>query len=370
MPIREIAIIGAGNGGCAAAADLTLRGFNVRLYGRRAETIAPIKERGAIELTGVLGDHVVPVTRVTTDAGEAIVGADLVILMGPTHAHADMANVVVPHLMPGQILLAAPGHTVLLIPHLLRQHGRGDIAFCDTATLPYIVRKSGPTSMRVTQAARYLVFAAFPAQRTAELAELIRPVYPAIQPGANLLETVFPYTNAIHHPPATLCNVGRIEVTKGDYYHYYDGISPSVGRLIDALDRERLAIAAALKVHAFRFVEQFYRNGYTTEAARDSGLAYEAFHQSEPDRWIRAPTTLDHRFLNEDIPFGLVPLSELGRLAAVPTPTIDRMIHLACVTTGKDFRAQGLTLERLGLAGIDAASAIRLLDRGYADTRH
>ena len=65
-----------------------------------------------------------------------------------------------------------------------------------------------------------------------------------------------------------------------------------------------------------------------------------------------------------------MPLSELGRLAAVPTPTIDRMIHLACVTTGKDFRAQGLTLERLGLAGIDAASAIRLLDRGYPDTRH
>ena len=85
-----------------------------------------------------------PVKRLTTDAGAAIAGADLVILMGPTHAHADMVNVVVPHLAPGQILLAAPGHTVLLIPNLLRKHGRGDIAFCDTATLPYIVRKSGP----------------------------------------------------------------------------------------------------------------------------------------------------------------------------------------------------------------------------------
>ena len=271
----------------------------------------------------------------------------------------------------GQILLAAPGHTVLLIPNLLRQHGRGDIAFCDTATLPYIVRKSGPASMRVTQAARYLVFAAFPAQRTAELADLIRPVYPTIQPGANLLETVFPYTNAIHHPPATLCNVGRIEATKGDYYHYYDGISPSVGRLIDALDRERLAIAAALNVHAFRFVEQFYRNGYTTEAARDSGLAYEAFHQSEPDRWIRragdASTIASSTRIFRS---GSCRCRSSDTLPAVPTPTIDRMIHLACVTTGKDFRAQGLTLERLGLAGIDAASAIRLLDRGYPDTRH
>jgi opine dehydrogenase len=215
------------------------------------------------------------------------------------------------------------------------------------------------------QSARYLVFAAFPAQRSDELAERIRPVYPSIQPGKNLLETVFPYTNAIHHPPAILCNAGRVEAMGGDYYHYHDGISPSVGRLIDALDRERLAVAEALGVHALPFVEQFYRSGYTTGAARDSGLAYEAFHQSEPDRWIKAPASLDHRFLDEDVPYGLVPLAELGRLAGVATPTIDHVVELACIATGKDFRAQGLTLDRLGLGGQDRAGAVTLLDRGY-----
>src|SRR5215216_2026188 len=244
--IREIAIIGAGNGGCAAAADLTLRGFSVRLYGRSPSTVAPLRERGGVEISGVLGEHVVPICRITDDAGEAIAGADLVILMGPTHAHEAMARSVAGHLHQGQMVMAAPGHTVLLIPEILRAYGHGDIAFCDTATLPYIAHKSGPAAVRITQAARYLIFAAFPGKRTAELAERIRPVYPTIQPGANLLETVFPYTNAIHHPPATLCNAGRIEATGGDYYHYYDGISPAVGRMIDALDRERLAVARAL----------------------------------------------------------------------------------------------------------------------------
>ena len=145
MPIREVAIIGAGNGGCAAAADLTLRGFNVRLYGRRPRAIAPIRERGAIELSGVLGEHVVPVAQVTNDAGAAIArrrprdpdGADA---RPRGHGGGRRRRIST----RGQILLAAPGHTVLLIPNLLRQHGRGDIAFCDTATLPYIVRKSGP----------------------------------------------------------------------------------------------------------------------------------------------------------------------------------------------------------------------------------
>ena len=71
-------------------------------------------------------------------------------------------------------------------------------------------------------------------------------VFRKIEPRPSLLHTVFPYTNAIHHPPALLLNVGRVEATGGDYHHYYDGITPAVGRLIDALDSERLAVAAAL----------------------------------------------------------------------------------------------------------------------------
>lgn len=365
--IGEIAIIGAGNGGCAAAADLSLRGFSVRLYGRSAATVDPIRERGRIEITGVIGEHDVPIPLITSDAGAAMRGADLIILMGPTHAHGAMAETIAPHLAEDQLLLAAPGHTLLLIPNTLRTKGRRIGGYCDTATLPYIARKSSPTSVRITQAAKYLVFAAFPGQRAAELAERIRPVYPAIQPGANLLETVFPYTNAIHHPPAILCNAGRVEATGGDYYHYYDGISPAVGRLIDALDRERLAIAQALGVRALPFVEQFHRVGYTTDAARRTGLAYEAFHQSEPDRWIKAPGSLDHRFLNEDVPYGLVLLSELGKLVNTATATIDHVIDLACAATGKDYRAQGLTLARLGLAGYSPRGAIALLDDGYTE---
>jgi opine dehydrogenase len=365
--IREIAIIGAGNGGCAAAADLTLRGFSVRLYGRSLSTVVPIKDRGGIEISGALGDHFAPLATITNDAGEAIRGADLVMLMGPTHAHDAMAVTIAPHVADDQILLAAPGHTVLLIPNALRAKGLDVRAYCDTATLPYIARKSGPAAVRIMQAARYLVFASFPGDRTTELAERIRVVYPSIQPGANLLETVFPYTNAIHHPPAILCNAGRVEATGGDYYHYYDGISPAVGRLIDGLDRERLTVASALGVRALPFVEHFYRIGYTTEAARTTGLAYEAFHQSEPDRWIRAPSSLDYRFLNEDVPYGLVLLSELGRLAGVATPTMDHVIHLACAATGKDYRAEGLTLDRLGLGGRDAAGAISLLNHGYVN---
>jgi opine dehydrogenase len=366
-PVRTIAILGAGNGGCAAAADLTMRGFQVRLYSRTEKTIAPLTARGGVEYEGVLGDGFSPVPVITTDAAAAMAGADLVILMVPTHAHESMATIAAPHLKPDQLLLAAPGHTGLLIPEVLRKHGVKRPRHCETGTLPYICRMSGPARVCITKASEHIVFGVFPARETSAVVERMRPVFPAIKPAVSILETVFPYTNAIHHPPAVVCNVGRIEATGGDYYHYYDGITPSVGRLIDTLDRERLAVAAALGAKADRFVEYFYKAGYTTTAARDAALAYEAFHQSEPDRWIRAPASLDHRFLNEDVPYGLVPLAELGRLAGVPTPTMDHLIHLASVASGRDYRASGLTLARMGVAGVSDQVLHRLLTEGYED---
>jgi opine dehydrogenase len=359
--------MGAGAGGCAAAADLGRRGFQVRLCGRTPGKLTPLVERGGVEYAGEWGEGFAPIPLVTTDVGEALAGAGLVVLMGPTHAHEAMAAAVAPHLRPEQVLVAAPGHTLLLVPETLRRHGVRQPVTCETGTLPYICRLEGPARVRVTRVARRLAFAAFPARETERLRGAVAPAFPAVYPVPTVLDTVFLYMNAIHHPPATLLNAGRIEATGGDYCHYHDGITPAVGRLIDRLDGERRAVAAALGVATPPFVEQFHRMGYTTDAARATGLAYEAFHQSEPDRWIRAPASLAHRFLEEDVPFGLVPLAELGRLAGVPTPGMEHLIHLAATATGQDFRARGLTLPRMGLAGVTRQRLARLLADGFGD---
>lgn len=363
--MTPVAILGAGNGGCAVAADLGRRGFEVRLWSRSPERLAPIRERGGIARTGVLGEGFTPVPIITADLAEAMAGADLVLLVAPTHAHETLAALAAPHLDAEQLLVAAPGHTLTLIPSVLRHHGVRRPVLAETGTLPYICRMAGPATVRITVAARYLPFAVFPARETERVRPRVAAVYPAIGPVPSVLDTVFLYGNAIHHPPATLLNAGRIEATGGDYYHYHDGISPAVGHVIDRLDDERRAVAAALGIETPRFVDHFYRMGYTTAAARDTGLAYEAFHQSEPDRWIKAPSSLEHRFLDEDVPFGLVPLAELGRLADVPTPGMDYLIHLASLATGKAYRVDGLTLVRMGLAGITCEQLHRVVTEGF-----
>ena len=247
-PIETIAIIGAGNGGCATAAQLAQRGFDIRLYGRSRATIEPLLAIGRIEYEGELGEGFAKLALVTGDAGTAVAGAHLVLITAPTHAHEDIARMLAPLLEPGQIVMAAPGHTLLLIPSTIRAAGGTLGLYCDSSSLPFICRKSAPQRVKITRAAQILYFAAFPGIAVEAVAERVRHVFPHIAPRPSLLHTVFPYTNAIHHPPALLLNVGRVESTGGDYCHYYDGITPAVGRLIDALDAERIAVAAALGV--------------------------------------------------------------------------------------------------------------------------
>jgi opine dehydrogenase len=156
-----------------------------------------------------------------------------------------------------------------------------------------------------------------------------------------------------------------VESTGGDYMHYYDGITPSVGRIIDALDGERRALATAFGCHVESLPEYFFQLGYTNERGRSGGTAYSTFHNSEPNRWIKAPTSVDHRFFNEDIPYGLVPLTELGRLAGVALPACHAVIALASIATGQHYNIAGLTLERMGIAGLTIAELKTLLACGY-----
>lgn len=366
-PVKNIAIFGAGGGGTSAAAHLTTLGFSIRLYSQDETALAPLRDSGGIDYLAPFGDGFAAIPVITSDAAEAMAGADLVMIVSPAHLHEKWVAAAAPHLTAEQILFISPGHTLLLIPRVLREHGIEHPVFCETATLPYLCRRIEPTKCRISRVSEFMVFGAFPGCETARLFDVVKTVYPSVQRFANVLETVFPYGNAIHHPPTTLCNAGRIEATGGDFRHYYDGITPAVGRLIDAVDRERLAVAEALGAATMPFVELFYRMSYTTRAARETGLAYEAFHQSEPDRWIMAPTQLDHRYFLEDVPYGQMIYSELGRIAGVETPTIDHIIRLASIALGRDLRADGMTLERMGLGGLGKDEFLHILENGFSD---
>jgi opine dehydrogenase len=354
MTIQSVAVLGAGNGGCAAAADLGGRGYEVRLYNRSWERLEPLLQRGGLERYGDAGEGFVQLAAITDDLEQAVRGADLVMLTVPVSAHPFYARRLGTILPPGAVLFLNPGHMgggLFMAHEIHRLTGRADIRTCEVSTLAYACRMRGPASVNVMRVMRSLPFAAFPGRAQEELFELLSPLYPSLVRASHVLETGFLDINAVEHPPQIICNAGWVEHTRGAYLFYYEGTTPSVGRVIDTLDRERIAVAEAAGIPTKPFVQVFQEMGYTTEAAARLGTAHAALQDSAPNRWIRGPKSLDHRYLHEDVGWGLVPWSELGRSLGVPTPVMDALITLGSTLNGRDYRAEGLTLERLGLAG-------------------
>jgi opine dehydrogenase len=368
MPIQKIAILGAGNGGCAAAADLTLRGFQVRLFARSESTIAKLAKLGEIELveSGVskkaapyfMSPHLPPVVQ----------GVDLIVIATPAVGHEYLAKGLANYVGDGQRILLNPGHTggSLHFANLLRQLGRkAQVQLCETVTLTYICRMPQPGRVEIYRRTTNLRCAALPGKHTEKLVREIQSVFPNVIAAANVLETGFSNINAIMHPAGMLGNAGWIEKTGGDFLYYREGITPSIGAWIDALDGERLEIVRALGLTPLRFVDIFHGAGLTTTEARDSGSAYQAIHESEPNFTIKSPPSLDHRYIKEDVGYGLVPMAEIGKLLGIETPVMDALITLASVALGIDFRVEGLTLEKMGLAGVAPADLQRILTDGF-----
>jgi opine dehydrogenase len=168
----------------------------------------------------------------------------------------------------------------------------------------------------------------------------------------------------VFHPPGMLMNAGWIEATGGDFLFYNQGITPGVARVTAAVDAERMAVAAALGVPAIPFLQTFYEFGATTAEAYASGDIARACRESAPNATIKSPPSLDDRYIHEDVGTGLVPMAALGRLAGVPTPTMDALVHLASLALGIDFARTGLTLEKLGVAGMTPQALLRFVEEG------
>jgi opine dehydrogenase len=366
MPAR-VAVLGAGNGGCAIAADLVRRGIACTLFDLPAfeAALAPIREAGVLRLTGVLGDVTVAAPPVTTDMRDAVDDADVVLVAVPAFAQVAFAEACAPFLRDGQVVVLTPGSTggALAFAEALRRAGRPHgVTVAETLSLPFACRKVDRVHVHVSGVKSDLPIAAFPASANGRAAAVLEGVFPAgLALAANVLETSLNNPNAMAHPVPALLNAGWIETTGGDFRFYTDGVSPSVARAMDAADGDRLAVIRALGLPAVPATE-WDRRLY--------GLAGETTYELNRDSWvhrdIRAPKELRSRYLTEDVPFGLVPIASIAHELGIATPAIDLVIDLSCLLLGEDLRASGRTALSLGLAGRTAVEMIEFVETGAA----
>jgi opine dehydrogenase len=363
--VSSVTVIGTGNGAHGVAADLTLRGYVVTLFElpQFKSNLEAIAKKGGIEV--IRGEHqqFVRIGGFTTDPEKAFVKADCIMPVVPTHAHKALAEVCAPHVSDGQSIILNPGSTGGLLQFMKVFKEKGVIAridWAETASLPYGARLVELGTVNILLDAKAIFFAAFPATNTDEMFLEFKKMFPTAVKVRNILDTALNNGNPVSHPTAALLNAGRIEFTRGNYFHYKEGITPAVAKVMEDVDKERMAIVRAYELSEITTAERLVCLGYT-HPGKD---LYDQYQHSEVFAPMRAPADLHNRFITEDIAYGLVTWANLGDLAGVDTPLIDAFVHIASSMHGVDYFKEGRTLKSLGLDNMTVGQLLTYVNTG------
>src|SRR3954451_21252309 len=362
----KVAVLGSGGGALAVAADLGQAGHQVVMADLPAfaANLAPVGTQGGVRVgAGLYGWRVQPVT-VAESVGEAVRGAELVLVVVPCFGHEPFVEALTPLLEDGQVLLFfGEGSGSIIARQALLQAGKGGVRVGETNTLPYLARPAGPGGVTADRKSGGVLLAGLPVELTAGLLAMVQDVWPYITPAGSVWETVLVNYNAIDHVATIVTNVGTMENRTGGMLLWGEGATPSVVRAIEAVDGELYAIRQALGLRDTRRYRDFLIDqGF----APDVGDLYAVMRASKLIQGYMAtgPEALQTRYLTEDVPYALVLAASLGDAVGVDTPVIDGLIALTSVMLQRDFRAEGRTLATLGLGGLDAQGLRRFAETG------
>lgn len=340
----RIAILGGGHGAYAAAADLSEKGHEIRLWRRDTAAFAPVLSGGAIRVIDADGSRTVEIAEPTTDIGVAVRGAELILIPSPASAQADIARAIAPHLEDGQVVFLPPGtFGSYIMDRIARESGsRAQVTYAETGTLPYLARKRAPDEVAITIRATRLPTGAYPAKRSDHAHEVIAQAYPAIEACEDALSAALMNAGPIIHPPLILLNAAPLQhFERWDIHH--EGTQPAVRAVTNVLDSERIAVREALGYAAPHFPLADHYNS-------DRWMYGDAHKKLvESGDWREHIDLHHHRYMTEDVVLGLAFLDSVAQWAACEAPVTGGLLAVAGAILGKDLRQGPRTLGSLGL---------------------
>ena len=305
------------------------------------------------------GRRDVVLARVATDIGDAVRGAELIVVPIPAFAQEDIALALAPHLTDAQVIFLPPGTfgSYVMLRALRRAGCAADVSVAETGTLPWLARKHGPAEVAIMIRATRLPTGVFPARNGPHAFPILQAAFPSVEPIEDALAGALMNAGPIIHPPLIIMNAGPLEhFDRWDIHN--EGTQPSIRRVTDALDNERVAVRKGLGYVGEHFpLSDHYNN---------DRWMYGDAHKRLVDSgdWREHIVLTEHRYMREDVHYGLAFLVSVADWAGVPAPLATGLLSIASAICGKDLRKGDRTLEALGLAGLSRERMAGLLARG------
>ena len=243
------AVCGSGPGGMAIAAHLAAAGRQVTIVdlAEFPGNLAAIAERGGVEVRSTWTGASIAAVETSSEVPDTVAGADIIVVSVPAFAHDRWVAEIVPAMRDAAALLfVGEGSGSLVARRALLDAGRPGVLVGETNCLPLIARAAGPGAVTGDRKTGGVLLAAIPASRTDELLAMIHDVWPFVEPAGSVFETTLVNYDAIDVVPVAIANAATIENRAGGILLWGEGATPSVVRLIEALDGELFEIRRAL----------------------------------------------------------------------------------------------------------------------------
>jgi len=357
----KVAILGSGNGALAMAFEWSRAGHDIYMFDfpQFDRQIKAINAAGGIYSEGQM-EGFQAIKYAGHDIEVCLKDAPLVFAVGPAYSTEPFGKACAPYAEKGQVYVVCPSScmgAILFKNALGLKIDDNSIIVADTSTLPYAVRiiADGKIAVYNRLGSGYLL-ATLPSSKNDMVYEMLRSVHTGIEKAANIFQTCLQNANPMLHPCITTLNAARIEGPE-DFFFYEQGVTPGVGRLLKAIDEERIAIGAAMGLVIEDDPHISIRQGYMTIENYDTG-----YSTAPGFTGIYAQTQLDYRYYNEDAGFGLVLWVDLADRLGLEVPNIRAMLQIVSSIMGRDYKAEkARTLDTLGLADYPIRQLLEML---------
>ena len=346
--MKKIAVIGAGGTGVALSAILASKGHEVYLTDNLNQTVVEAaQEAGVLRTKGTKVCEGRPAL-VTSNIEEAVRCAELIVCCTISNRDEEIARTLAPVVTKEQAVLVGAGNGATIVYHkIFEEAGKGDVLTAETAGnfFPARVTGAGESTIGLPLAPKGVT--SFPPQRAAEAAERFAEVW-ELNPYGSMMDALFNGPNLICHSAGCILNASAISRSGGKFCLFTDGLSEGFLNVTDALWEEKARVYEAM--------------GCKPSPAPRGMLAGVMDVQNEDYRYFRlmdGPGSLEHRYITEDVPYLTCFFVSVAHAAGVKVPLFEGVVGLLSAAAGRDFTAEGRTLENLGWGCLSREELIR-----------
>jgi opine dehydrogenase len=355
----RVSILGSGAAACGAAAHLAASGHDPMLWSPSGRGTAALAAGAPLEATGAVTGCFRP--RIAGSAQQAVDESDVVLLAMPAYAHKLAFDAIASHLREDQPVIISSHASFGALYLSQRLAARG-------VTLPIIAwgttlttgRKEAPTVVAANSLRSKIDLATVPQSEAEAGKALCTELFGdrfVIRQG--LLAIALSNLNPQNHLAIALFNLTRME--RGERWGQAENVTPAVGRVMEALDAERLAIAGAFGL-SVRTIFEHYALSYQLPVASIAAMNAELHGRGKGGF---GPATLETRYVLEDAPYGLWPTVLLGRLAGCPAALHEAGLTLLSSAYGRDFAAENDLLPAVGFEAMTREALEALANGGF-----